>query len=84
MASLISLRNIGPKSAQWLKAVGIQTTDDLYEVGVLEAYRRAKSAYPDKVSVNMLYALQGALLDLPWNDLPPDMREKLRIEAGEE
>ncbi|MGW8249416.1 MAG: TfoX/Sxy family protein [Anaerolineales bacterium] len=83
MASLVSLRNIGPKSAQWLKAVGIQTAEDFYEVGVVESYRRAKSAYPGKVSVNMLYALQGALLDIPWNDLPPDMREMLRIEAGE-
>lgn len=84
MASLVSLRNIGPKSAQWLKSVGIQTVEDFYKVGVVESYRRAKSAYPEKVSVNMLYALQGALLDIPWNELPADMKEKLRIEAGEE
>ena len=83
MASLISLRNIGPKSAQWLQAVGIQTAEDLYEVGVVEAYRRTKTAYPDKVSLNMLYALQGALLELPWNELPPDMAAELRSEVGE-
>lgn len=83
MASLISLRNIGAKSAQWLQAVGIQTAEDLYEVGVVEAYRRTKAVFPDKVSLNMLYALQGALLDLPWNELPPDMAAKLRGEVGE-
>ncbi len=83
MASLISLRNIGPKSAQWLKAVGIQTAEDLSEVGAVEAYQRTKEAFPDKVSLNMLYALQGALLDLPWSELPPDMAVNLRHEAGE-
>lgn len=83
MASLVSLRNIGPKSAQWLKAVGILTAEDLYEVGAAEAYRRTKAAHPDKVSLNMLYALQGALLDLPWNELPPEMKEALLVEAGE-
>ena len=83
MASLVSLRNIGPKSAQWLNAVGIQTAEDLYEVGAVEAYRRTKSAFPDKVSLNMLYALQGALMDLAWNDLPPDLAVKLRRAAEE-
>ncbi len=83
MASLISLRNIGPKSAQWLKAVGIQTAEDLSEVGAVEAYHRTKEAFPDKVSLNMLYALQGALLDLPWNELPPDLEMNLRHEVGE-
>lgn len=83
MASLISLRNIGPKSAQWLKAVGIQTAEDLSDIGAAEAYLRTKAAFPDKVSLNMLYALQGALLDLPWNELPPDLALKLRSEAGE-
>ena len=35
-----------------------------------------------------LWALEGALLDLPWNDLPHERREELRdladrIQAGE-
>ena len=83
MASLISLRNIGSKSAQYLKAVGIQTAEDLSEIGAVEGYHRTKAAFPDKVSLNMLYALQGALLDVPWNELPPDLAVKLRQEAGE-
>ena len=83
MSSLTSLKNIGERSAQWLESVGITSSEELYELGVVEAYRRVKDAYPDKVSVNMLYALQGALLELPWNELPDEMRKQLRKAAGE-
>jgi DNA transformation protein len=76
MAELSELRNIGPQSAQWLKSVGIETIEDLEDVGVVEAYKRVKAAYPDRVSLNLLYALKGGLLDIEWNLLP----EKLKIE----
>lgn len=69
--------------AGWLASVGITTAEDLFEAGVLEAYRRARQAYPHRVSVNLLYALQGALLDLHWNELPPEMKADLRQQAGE-
>jgi DNA transformation protein len=78
MSNLTSLRNIGPQSATWLESVGIKSTDDFFEVGVEEAYRKVRAAYPEKVSLNMLYALQGALLDLPWNELPEEMKSQLR------
>jgi DNA transformation protein len=73
--------NIGPKSAQWLEAVGIQTEADLEALGAVEAYRRVKAAFPGRVSLNLLWGLQGALLDLPWNELPPEMKEKLKREV---
>lgn len=78
MTPIHKLPNIGPKSAQWLEAVGIKTEEDLEELGAVEAYRRVKARYPGRVSLNLLWALQGALLDLPWNELPPEMKEKLK------
>jgi len=66
---LLSLRNLGPVSVPWLEAVGVRSGDDLARVGPVEAYLRAKAAYPERVTLNLLYALQGALLDLPWNKL---------------
>jgi hypothetical protein len=84
MRPLTSLKNIGQKSARWLKLVGITSAEDLYEIGAVDAYLRAKNAFPGRVSLNLLYALQGALLDIHWSDLPPSMREKLREEAGVE
>lgn len=72
------MKNIGPKSKQWLASVGVHTLDDVVSLGVVETYKRVKEAYPEKVSLNLLYALQAALLDLPWNDLPPDMKKELK------
>ena len=69
---------MGPKSTAWLASVGIHTLDDVASIGVVESYLRVKAAYPDKVSLNLLYGLQAALLDLPWNELPPDIKAELK------
>ena len=71
------MKNIGSQSAGWLISVGINSSEELYEVGVVNAYLRVKQSYPDKVSPNLLYALQGAVLDLEWNKLPPDIKADL-------
>ena len=84
MTSLISLKNIGETSAAWLESVGITTAEDLHELGVVEAYRRVKTAYPEQVTLNTLYALQGALMDLHWKELPPEMKTTLLQQVGEE
>ena len=72
------MKNMGPKSTEWLASVGIDTLDDVASIGVVESYLRVKAAYPDKVSLNLLYGLQAALLDLPWNELPPDIKAELK------
>ena len=82
-SSLTSLRNIGPKSARWLESVGIHSPEELFDLGPVESYKRVKSAYPQEVSLNMLYTLQGAVMDLPWNELPPDIKHKLNREVAE-
>lgn len=75
------MKNIGPKSNEWLASVGVNTLEDIARLGVVETYKRVKAAYPDKVSLNMLYGLQAALLDLPINQLPQDIRDQLKREA---
>jgi hypothetical protein len=75
------MKNIGPKSTQWLASVGIHTLDDVANIGVVESYLRVKAAYPGKVSLNLLYGLQAALLDLPWNELPPDIKAELKSQV---
>ena len=72
------MKNMGPKSSAWLASVGVHTLEEVAELGVVETYLRVKSAYPDKVSLNLLYGLQAALLDLPWNELPPDIKAELK------
>ena len=75
------MKNMGPKSTQWLASVGIHTLDDVANIGVVESYLRVKAAYPGKVSLNLLYGLQAALLDLPWNELPTDIKAELKSEV---
>lgn len=68
------MKNLGPKSSEWLTSIGVHTLEDVARLGVVETYKRVKAAYPDKVSLNLLYGLQAAMLDLPINQLPQDIR----------
>ena len=77
------MKNLGSKSSEWLASVGVYTLDDVAKLGVVETYKRVKAAYPEKVSLNMLWGLQAALLDLPWNELPPDIKSELRKQVEE-
>ena len=72
------MKNMGLKSREWLASVGIHTLDEVAKLGVVETYKRVKAAYPEKVSLNLLYGLQAALLDIPWNELPPDIKAELK------
>jgi hypothetical protein len=76
----IKLRNIGPKSAAWLRQVGLRSREDLAAIGAVEAFMRVKRA-GFKPSLNLLYALEGALLDCHWQDVPESRRSELILAA---
>ncbi|NLA67182.1 MAG: TfoX/Sxy family protein [Gammaproteobacteria bacterium] len=75
-AQPLKMRNIGPKSAAWLRQVGLKTPEDLAEAGPLEAFMRIKRA-GFKPSLNLLYSLEGALRDCHWQDVPEERRSEL-------
>lgn len=77
------LRNIGPKSAAWLRQVGLRTTEDIAAAGAVEAFLRIKRA-GFRPSLNLLYSLEGALTDRHWQEIPQERREALvaELEAG--
>ena len=79
-----SIKNIGPASAKWLAAVGVESIEDLERTGAVEAYRRVRQLEPAKVSLNLLWALQGALMELHWADVPHEVKEELLVELGED
>ncbi len=76
--STAKMRNIGPKSAAWLRQVGLRTQEDLVAVGSVEAFMRVKRA-GFRPSLNLLYALEGALLDCHWQQLPEERRGELLV-----
>ena len=76
----VKLRNIGPKSMAWLRQTGVRTLDDLKSAGALAAFVRVKRA-GFKPSLNLLYALEGAILDCHWQEIPEARRSELIAEA---
>lgn len=76
------LPNIGPKSAAWLRQVGIHERAALEELGAVGAFVKIKRA-GFRPSLNLLYALEGALLGCHWQELAIERREQLTAEATE-
>ena len=70
------LKNLGKTSAQWLHAAGIHNASDLRRLGAVDAYRAVK-ARGFRASKVLLYAIEGALLDVHWNQLPPAHKAEL-------
>jgi DNA transformation protein len=73
---LLELKNLGKTSAQWLHASGIHNASDLRRLGAVDAYRAVK-ARGFRASKVLLYAIEGALLDIHWNELPPAHKAEL-------
>jgi len=73
---LDELPNIGPKLASLLSKHGIGSAEDLKALGAVAACRRLETS--SESCVNKLYALEGAIREIRWHDIPKDEREALR------
>ena len=74
------IRNVGPKSAAWLRQVGVRTQEDLQRLGPVEAFMKVKRA-GFRPSLNLLYALAGAIENCHWADLPDERKTALVLAA---
>lgn len=70
------LPNLGPKSRQFLHAAGIQSLDQLKRLGAVAAYLQVKQISP-AATLNLLWALEGALTGLPWQKVAREHRTRL-------
>jgi len=70
------VKNIGRVSRRWLYDVGIITLDDLKQCGSVAAYRMIKSMQP-KATLNLLWALEGATLDIDWRKIARQRKVEL-------
>lgn len=73
---LLTLKNLGKTSAQWLHASGIHTASELRQLGAVRAYRAVKRRGFGASKV-LLYAIEGALRDIHWKDLPETLKHEL-------
>ncbi|MCI9423961.1 MAG: hypothetical protein HFF30_00210 [Flavonifractor sp.] len=77
MTKLTAMKNIGAEMERKLRAVGIDTPEKLLEAGAEGAFFQLKTLFP-KVCLVHLYALEGAILNLDYNRLPPDRVRALK------
>ena len=75
------IRNVGPKSAAWLRQVGVRTQDDLEKLGPVEAFMKVKRA-GFRPSLNLLYSMAGAMADCHWAELPEERKQELLAALG--
>ncbi|MCY2961968.1 MAG: TfoX/Sxy family protein [Planctomycetota bacterium] len=81
--SILRMRipNVGPAARRWMREVGVATRGDLERRGSVATFRAVR-ANGRRASVNLLYALEGALLGLRGDLLPEVVRANLRERAG--
>lgn len=75
--NIAALPNLGPKSAQMLVLAGIHTLGQLRELGAVRAYVQVKRA--GNVSLNLLWALEGALSSRHWQEVAKHDRLRLLL-----
>ena len=73
---LAGLRNLGPRSVEMLLRAGIATPAQLRTTGAVLAYVRTKAVCP-QASLNLLWALEGALTGRPWQQVAESDRASL-------
>jgi DNA transformation protein len=76
--TIAHLHGLGPKSQAMLASAGIMTVAQLRRIGSVRAYASVK-ATGAKASLNLLWALEGALTGLPWQVVAKEHRLSLLL-----
>ncbi len=77
MTELSSLRNIGKETERKLKTIGINSAEELKEIGSKDTWIRLKLKYPEICLVH-LYTLEGAISDIEYNQLSEETKRDLK------
>lgn len=73
-----TLRNLGPASLKMLAAAGISSEEDLRVLGSVAAYLAVKRTGAN-ASLNLLWALEGALTGRDWRVVAREERTALLL-----
>lgn len=75
--SLEDLPNIGGNLARLLCEAGIETPDDLYRAGAVQAFMRIDAITGD-ACFSKLCALEGAVEGIRWHGLSKEKKQELK------
>jgi DNA transformation protein len=78
--SLKGAKNIGTTILKRLNEIGIYSLADLADITPVKAYKKICEQNTGETFpvCYYLYSLEGALLELHWDDLPEDLKKDLR------
>jgi DNA transformation protein len=79
---LASLLGLGPQSAEMLVKAGIRSPATLSRMGAAKAFVKVR-AVSDKASLNLLWALEGAVTGRPWQEVARNDRLRLLMEVDD-
>lgn len=77
------LRNVGPRLAEKLLAVGIDTPEKLIDIGAKGAFEKMYKdgdRYGD-YNAAYLYALEGAIRNCDWLEIPEEIKQEYKAYA---
>lgn len=74
--TLAALPGLGPKSEAMLASANIRDVSTLRELGAVQAFLAVKRRDPS-ASLNLLWALEGAITGRRWQDVARDDRARL-------
>ncbi len=79
---LKDLPNLRLGTERMLKKAGISTIDQLRSSGSLDAYKAIIDTHTTSVSVELLWALEGAICGKHWSVIPQSRREELLVKLN--
>lgn len=78
MSALSSMPNVGKVLEDNLLQVGINTPEQLREIGAEEAFTRIRVQVDSGACIHMLYGIQGAIDGIPDKFLSDEAKQKLK------
>jgi len=78
MSLLSDLPNVGKVLERNLRSVGVETPEELRDVGTEEVFIRIRTQVDSGACLHMLYGIQGAIDGIPDKFLSDDTRLKLK------
>ncbi|MGF1684789.1 TfoX/Sxy family DNA transformation protein [Photobacterium minamisatsumaniensis] len=71
------LPNLRLANERMLKKAGIISVDALFEAGSINAFRALQDTHQGTVSIDLLWALEGAISGQHWSVIPQERRSEL-------
>jgi DNA transformation protein len=76
--SFKKIKNIGGELEKKLIVAGVENFEQLKAMGAEKAFMNIQAHYPD-ACISMLCALEGAVREVRWHDLPEERKTELKV-----